>query len=94
MRSFVRYVTCHQLINKESRRSQMQGIINHTQSDDASHLRPVIGSYAVPNPKEKVVHPPVPARSPKDTLGFGHPELALLLCPIRHLNEMLEHPME
>ena len=94
MHSFVRYVTCHQLINKESRRSQMQGIINHTQSDDASHLRPVIGSYAVPNPKEKVVHPPVPARSPKDTLGFGHPELALLLCPIHHLNEMLEHPME
>ena len=72
----------------------LHSIINCTQLDDASHLRPVISSYVVPNPKKKVVHPPVPARRPKDTLGFGHPELALLLCPICHLNEMLEHPME
>ena len=72
----------------------LYSIINCMRLDDASHLRSVISSYGAPNPKEKVVHPPVPARGPKDTLSFGHPKLALLLCPICHLNEMLEHPME
>lgn len=72
----------------------MQNIVNCTWSDDASHLRPVIGSYAALKPSERVVQPPVPACGPKDMLGFGHAEFSLLLCPIRHLDKMLENPDE
>lgn len=73
---------------------QMQAVINHTRSDDASHLRPVIGSYAAPHPEKKVLDPPVQPRGEKDRLGFNHPELAPLLCPIRNLQEMLDNPVE
>jgi hypothetical protein len=72
----------------------MQGVINQTRSDDASHLRPVIVSYAAPKPDKKVLDPPVQPRGPKDRLGFHHPELAHLLCPVRHLKDMLESPVE
>lgn len=72
----------------------MQTAINRARSDDASHLRPVIGSYAAPDPDTKHVDPPVQARGPRDQLGFNHPELARLLCPIRNLREMLDDPIE
>jgi hypothetical protein len=71
----------------------MQSVINRTRSDDASHLRSVIGLYAAPTPEKKVIDPPVQPRGPKDRLGFHHPELARLLCPVRHLQEMLEDPI-
>ena len=72
---------------------QMQSVINRTRSDDASHPRSVIGLYAAPRPEKKVVDPPVQPWGPKDRLGFHHPELARLLCPVRHLQEMLEDPI-
>ncbi|KAF8121259.1 hypothetical protein EV363DRAFT_1568853 [Boletus edulis] len=52
-----------------------------------------IGLYAAPLPDKKVVDPPVQPRGPKDKLRFNHPELARLLCPVRHLLEMLEDPV-
>ena len=72
----------------------MQGIINRTRSDDASHLRSFIGSYAAPHPEKKVIDPPIQPRASKDRLGFNHPELARLLCPIRHLQEMINDPIQ
>ncbi|KAI9460308.1 hypothetical protein HD554DRAFT_2041683 [Boletus coccyginus] len=73
---------------------EMQNIINHTHSDDASHLCPVISSYAVPDPERKALDPPVQPGITKDRLGFNHPKLASLLCPICHLQEMLDNPVE
>jgi len=73
---------------------QMQNIINCTRSDDVSHLHPVIGSYVAPDPEKKALDPPVQPGTTKDRLGFNHPELARLLCPIRHLQEMLDNPVE
>jgi hypothetical protein len=69
----------------------MQGAINRTQPDDASHLRPLIGSYAALKPDKKVVDSSVQPWGPKDQLEFYHPELACLLCPIHHLQEILEN---
>ncbi|KAF8139742.1 hypothetical protein EV363DRAFT_1153299, partial [Boletus edulis] len=50
--------------------------------DNASHLRPVIRSYAVSKPDQKVLDPPVQPCGLKDRLGFHYPELACLLCPV------------
>ncbi|KAI5982394.1 hypothetical protein EDC04DRAFT_2592883 [Pisolithus marmoratus] len=63
----------------------MQQVISQTRLDDASHLRSMISSYAAPHPDKKLVNPPVNARGSKDRLGFNHPELAHLLCPVRNL---------
>ena len=60
---------------------QMQNIINHTCSDDASHLCPVISSYVAPHPSSKVLDPQVQPGTTKDRLGYNHPELACLLIP-------------
>ena len=71
----------------------MQGIINHTCSDDVSHLHSFISSYAVPHPEKKVIDLPIQPCASKDRLGFNHSELACLLCPICHLQEMINDPI-
>jgi hypothetical protein len=73
---------------------QMQTAINRARSDDATHLRPFIGKYAAPDPHNKVLEPPVQPPVDKAQLGFNHPQLARLLCPIRYLEGMLDNPVE
>ncbi|KIK11128.1 hypothetical protein PISMIDRAFT_123239 [Pisolithus microcarpus 441] len=72
----------------------MQQVIGRTRSDDASHLRSIISSHAVPHPDKKLVDPPVGAKGSKGRLGFNHPELARLLCPTRSLRGLLEDSAE
>ncbi|KAI6137267.1 hypothetical protein F5141DRAFT_1060129 [Pisolithus sp. B1] len=69
---------------------EMQQVISWTRSDDASHLRSMISSYAAPHPDKKLVDPPVNARGSKDRLGFNHLELTCLLFPVRNLQGFLE----
>ncbi|KAF9232302.1 hypothetical protein BU15DRAFT_55157, partial [Melanogaster broomeanus] len=87
------------LLQKKSEREKfnsllndMQQAISRTRSDDASHLKPVIGSYAAPQPDKKVIDPPINPKASKDRLGFNHPELTKLLCPVRQLRTLLEDP--
>ncbi|KAI6032143.1 hypothetical protein BKA83DRAFT_16441 [Pisolithus microcarpus] len=72
----------------------MQQTISWTKSDDASHLKAMISSYVAPHPDKKSVDPPLNVKGSKDRLGFNHPELACLLCPVRNLQEFLEDPAE
>jgi hypothetical protein len=68
--------------------------MNRVHSDDGGHLHPLIGRYAAPDPDNKYIDPPVDPRGDKERLGFNHPELASLLCPIRHLKEYDENPVK
>ncbi|KAI6008731.1 hypothetical protein F5J12DRAFT_782184 [Pisolithus orientalis] len=67
----------------------MQQVISQMQSDNASHLKPMIPAYAAPHPDKKLVDPPVNVKSSKDRLGFNHAELTQLLCLVRSLQALL-----
>ncbi|KAF9235207.1 hypothetical protein BU15DRAFT_65043 [Melanogaster broomeanus] len=86
------------LLRKKSEREKFNSLLNdaisRTREDDASHLNPVIGSYAAPQPDRKVIDPPINPKASKDRLGFSHPELTKLLCPVRQLQTLLEDPVE
>ncbi|KIN94625.1 hypothetical protein M404DRAFT_34847 [Pisolithus tinctorius Marx 270] len=68
---------------------EMQQVISWMQSDDASHLKPMIAAYAAPHPDKKLVDPPVNVKGSKDRLGFNHAELTQLLCLVRSLQALL-----
>ncbi|KAI6017456.1 hypothetical protein EDC04DRAFT_2576794, partial [Pisolithus marmoratus] len=63
-------------------------------SDDASHLKKVIGMYATPYPDKKSLEPPLGSNESRSRMGFNHPELARLLCPVKHLSSFLDNPTE
>ena len=64
------------------------------QSDDASHLKKAITLYATPYPDKKGLEPPLGSDTSCGQMGFNHPELTRLLCPVKHLALFLEDPTE
>lgn len=72
---------------------QMQNMINHTRSEDASRLKSRMGSYAAPNPDKELIHPPITDDSKsRAQMGFNHVQLGKLLCPAKHLVEYIKDP--
>ncbi|KAG1720801.1 hypothetical protein EDB19DRAFT_1646862 [Suillus lakei] len=64
----------------------MQNIINHICSEDASHLKSHMGLYAAPLPDKQVVQPVITKDSKSySRIGFNHPELVKMLCPVKYL---------
>lgn len=72
----------------------MQIIIGQVHSEDASHLKPVIGQYAAPEPNVKGLEPPIFAdtQQPHAKMGINHPQLAAMFCPVKYLVEYQEDP--
>ncbi|KAG1860983.1 hypothetical protein C8R48DRAFT_604681 [Suillus tomentosus] len=66
----------------------MQEIIGQIRSEDASHLKPFIGNYAVAQPEVKGLEPPIFSENKKSRarMGVNHPQLAGMLCPVKHVN--------
>ncbi|KAG1788721.1 uncharacterized protein HD556DRAFT_1447573 [Suillus plorans] len=87
--------------NKKKRRelegllTEMQMIIGQVRSEDASHLKPVIGQYAAYDPDDKDLDPPIRANNQRShaKMGINHPQLARMLCPVKHLGEYLKDPI-
>ncbi|KAG2747049.1 hypothetical protein P692DRAFT_20736700 [Suillus brevipes Sb2] len=99
MRTF-EYVTDHapylgSLIGKKKKRDElahiigeMQNMINHTRSEDASRLKSRMGTYAAPVPDKALVNPPIGEDSKsRSKMGFNHPQLGPMLCPAKFLGE-------
>jgi hypothetical protein len=73
----------------------MQSMINHTRSEDASHLKSRMDLYAAPFPDKQVVQPVITEDSKSHSrMGFNHPELAKMLCPVKYLVDYLKDPAE
>ncbi|KAG1776096.1 hypothetical protein EV702DRAFT_1231061 [Suillus placidus] len=52
---------------------EMQTMINHTHSEDASRLKARMGSYAAPHPDKQLVFPPIADDSKsRAKMGFNH----------------------
>ncbi|KAG8218241.1 hypothetical protein J3R82DRAFT_3839 [Butyriboletus roseoflavus] len=66
---------------------------NCIHSDNASHLC-LIGSYAASDSERKALDSPVQVSTIKDRLDFNHSKLAHLLCPMQHLLQMVDDPVE
>ena len=66
----------------------MQEIIGQIHSEDASHLKPFIGNYAVAQPEVKGLEPPIFSENKKSCarMGVNHPQLAGMLCLVKHVN--------
>ncbi|KAG2367260.1 hypothetical protein BDR07DRAFT_1606178 [Suillus spraguei] len=73
----------------------MQTIIGQVRSEDASHLKPVIGQYAAYDPDDKDLDPPIRANNQRSRakMGINHPQLARMLCPVKCLGEYLKDPI-
>ncbi|KAG2159037.1 uncharacterized protein EDB93DRAFT_1058951, partial [Suillus bovinus] len=72
---------------------EMQNMINHTRSEDASCLRSRMGSYAAPNPDKDVVRPPITDNSKsRAQMGFNHAQLGKMLCPVKYLTDYIKDP--
>ncbi|KAG2354736.1 hypothetical protein BDR07DRAFT_1305216 [Suillus spraguei] len=73
---------------------EMQNMINHTRSEDASHLKSRIGSYAAPNPEKELVCPPITDNSKSHAqMGFNHIQLGKMLCPAKYLVDYMKDPL-
>ena len=72
----------------------MQEVIGQIRSEDASHLKPFIGRYAAAEPEVKGLDPPIFSDSKKTRarMGVNHPQLAGMLCPIKHAKAYREDP--
>ncbi|KAG0692833.1 hypothetical protein DFH29DRAFT_817054 [Suillus ampliporus] len=66
----------------------MQEIIGQIRSEDASHLKPFIGNYAVAQPGVKGLEPPIFSENKKShaRMGVHHPQLVGMLCPVKQVN--------
>ncbi|KAG2737697.1 hypothetical protein P692DRAFT_20669020, partial [Suillus brevipes Sb2] len=75
--------------------SEMQTMINHTRSEDASRLKARMGSYAAPHPDKQLVFPPVAADDSKSRakMGFNHTQLGKMLCPAKYLDDYSKDPI-
>ncbi|KIK32433.1 hypothetical protein CY34DRAFT_154688, partial [Suillus luteus UH-Slu-Lm8-n1] len=86
--------------NKKQRReldrilAEMQEIIGQIRSEDASHLKPFIGRYAAADPDDDGLHPPIYSDHSKSRakMGMNHPQLAGMLCPIKHIQSYQNEP--
>ncbi|KAI6096853.1 hypothetical protein F5141DRAFT_1220422 [Pisolithus sp. B1] len=74
--------------------SKMGKVVRWVWSDDASHLKKVIGLYAMPYPDKKGLEPPLGSNESHSRMGFNHLELACLLCPVKHLALFLNNLTE
>jgi hypothetical protein len=71
----------------------MQAIMGQVRSDDTSHLKNCIVQYAAPDPSDKGLEPPIYAdNKSRVLLGVNHPQLAAMLCPIKHAKAYHEDP--
>ncbi|KAG1793808.1 hypothetical protein EV424DRAFT_1649225 [Suillus variegatus] len=68
--------------------SEMQEIIGQIRSEDASHLKPFIGNYAVAQPEVKGLEPLIFSENKKfrARMGVNHPQLAGMSCLVKHVN--------
>ncbi|KAG1799070.1 hypothetical protein EV424DRAFT_1289381, partial [Suillus variegatus] len=72
---------------------EMQNMINHMCSEDASRLKSRMGSYAAPNPDKDIVHPPITDNSKsRAQMGFNHVQLGKMLCPAKYLADYIKDP--
>ncbi|KAF8546519.1 hypothetical protein OG21DRAFT_1527777 [Imleria badia] len=73
---------------------EMKTVIMHIRSKDGCHLHKLVGTYAAPDPNNQVVQPPVSAdtKAGHSQMGFAHPELGALLCPVKYLQEFKADP--
>ncbi|KAG2135979.1 hypothetical protein DEU56DRAFT_755365 [Suillus clintonianus] len=72
---------------------EMQNMINHTRSEDASRLKSRMGSYAAPNPDKELIRPPITDDSKsRAQMGFNHTQLGKLLCPVKYLVDYIQDP--
>ncbi|KAG2357794.1 hypothetical protein BDR07DRAFT_1490321 [Suillus spraguei] len=68
-------------------------IMSQVRSDDASHLKSCIAQYAAPDPLDKGLQPPIYTDNKSHALlGVNHPQLAGMLCPIKHAKAYHEDP--
>ncbi|KAL4081268.1 hypothetical protein V8B97DRAFT_1913355 [Scleroderma yunnanense] len=75
--------------------TEMMGkVMQRVQSDDTSQLKKVIASYVTPYLDKKGLNPPLAPNKCCRWTGFNHPELACLLCPVKHLPLFLDDPKE
>jgi len=71
----------------------MQVVMGQVRADDASHLKGFISQYAAPEPTVKVLEPPIFTESKSHArMGVNHPELAAMICPIKHAKAYHENP--
>ncbi|KAI6095120.1 hypothetical protein EDD16DRAFT_1708410 [Pisolithus croceorrhizus] len=82
---------CHQF---DALISKMGKVMRQVWLDDASHLKKVIGLYAMLYPGKKGLEPPLGSNESHSRMGFNHPELMRLLCPVKHLTLFLDNPTE
>lgn len=76
-----------------SKPKKMQVIMGQARSDDASHLKNCVAQYAAPDPSDKGLEPPIYAdNKSRALLGVNHPQLAAMLCPIKHAKAYHEDP--
>ncbi|KAG1742279.1 uncharacterized protein EDB91DRAFT_1051986 [Suillus paluster] len=67
--------------------------MSQVQSDDTSHLKTCIGQYAAPRPTDEGLSPTIFTDNKSCAkLGVNHPQLAALLCPIKHVKAFHEDP--
>ncbi|KAG1792680.1 uncharacterized protein HD556DRAFT_1198927, partial [Suillus plorans] len=72
---------------------KMQVIMGQARSDDTSHLKNCVAQYAAPDPSDKGLEPPIYAdNKSRALLGVNHPQLAAMLCPIKHAKAYHEDP--
>ncbi|KAG1738252.1 hypothetical protein EDB19DRAFT_2025453 [Suillus lakei] len=72
---------------------EMQNMINHTRSEDTSHLKSRMGSYAAPNPDKELICPPITDNSKnRAQMGFNHIQLGKMLCPTKYLANYIKDP--
>ncbi|KAG2128842.1 hypothetical protein BD769DRAFT_1356399 [Suillus cothurnatus] len=68
-------------------------MINHTRSEDASHLKSHMGIYAAPVPDKALVNPSIGDNSKSHSkMGFNHPQLGPMLCPVKFLIKYNKDP--
>ncbi|KAG2119322.1 hypothetical protein DEU56DRAFT_697551, partial [Suillus clintonianus] len=73
---------------------KMQDVIGQIRSEDASKLKPYIGRYAALDAESEPLNPPIYSDNQKSRakMGVNHPQLAAMLCPIKHLAAYRENP--
>jgi hypothetical protein len=72
----------------------MQDVIGQICSEDASKLKPYIGCYTAFDAENEPLKPAIYSDNQKSCakMGVNHPQLAAMLCPIKHLAAYREDP--
>lgn len=72
----------------------MQYMIGQVRSEDAAHLKKSISRYASydSNGLEPAIFPD--SKESRAKMGLNHPQLARMLCPVKHLVEYQKSPSQ